>query len=169
MPKLGSDKPPRIKRENKTMAEAFELYLSMGPDERSYRLVAKKIGKSEKAVQMWAQSFQWQDRLKEREEKQNKLTANRIDETAAQRRARHAKIAFEMTDKIYNELKDTSYLEAKPSDLARFVTLEREIHGDASSPAPIQIHADQAAIQIISMPEAERKALVEDICRALGR
>jgi uncharacterized protein YjcR len=47
-------------------AEAFEYYLALGA-KRSYKAVAEKFGCSVVAVQGWASSFGWKDRVLDRE------------------------------------------------------------------------------------------------------
>ena len=46
------------------MARAFELYLALG-DERSYKLVAASVGRTERTIQAWATAGDWQARIHE--------------------------------------------------------------------------------------------------------
>ena len=55
-----------LSKENSLQREAFELYYHLG-DKRSLKQVAEQIGKTERTVAGWSRSFNWVDRVKQRE------------------------------------------------------------------------------------------------------
>ena len=61
----------QLSKENSLQREAFEIYYQLG-DMRSLRLVAEKIGRTERTVAGWSRSFSWVDRVSQREIEENK-------------------------------------------------------------------------------------------------
>lgn len=61
----------QLSKENSLQREAFEIYYQLG-DQRSLRLVAEKIGRTERTVAGWSRSFSWVDRVSQREIEENK-------------------------------------------------------------------------------------------------
>ena len=55
-----------LSNENHLQKEAFELYYSLG-DKRSLKVVAEKIGRTERTIAGWSRSLNWVDRVKQRE------------------------------------------------------------------------------------------------------
>lgn len=65
----------QLSKENSLQREAFEIYYQLG-DQRSLRLVAEKIGRTERTVAGWSRSFSWVDRVSQREIEENKNNEN---------------------------------------------------------------------------------------------
>lgn len=65
----------QLSKENSLQREAFEIYYQLG-DMRSLRLVAEKIGRTERTVAGWSRSFSWVDRVSQREIEENKNNEN---------------------------------------------------------------------------------------------
>ena len=61
----------QLSKENPLQREAFEIYYQLG-DQRSLRLVAEKIGRTERTVAGWSRSFSWVDRVSQREIEEHK-------------------------------------------------------------------------------------------------
>lgn len=55
-----------LSKENSLQREAFEIYYQLG-DTRSLKLVAEKVGRTERTIAGWSRSFTWVDRVKQRE------------------------------------------------------------------------------------------------------
>lgn len=53
--------------ESARQAKAFDLYYTLG-EKRSYEAVSDRIGVSKTSVYKWAKMFNWQDRVKKRDE-----------------------------------------------------------------------------------------------------
>lgn len=55
-----------LSKENALQKEAFEIYYQLG-EKRSLRLVAEKVGRTERTVAGWSRSYSWVDRVSQRE------------------------------------------------------------------------------------------------------
>ena len=71
-----------LSKENSLQREAFEIYYQMG-DKRSLRAVANKIERTERTVAGWSRSFNWVDRVSQREIEEHKNSAD-MDDILAQ-------------------------------------------------------------------------------------
>ena len=60
-----------LSKENALQREAFEIYYQLG-DKRSLRAVAEKVGRTERSVAGWSRSFNWVDRVSQRQIEENK-------------------------------------------------------------------------------------------------
>ena len=64
-----------LSKENSLQREAFEIYYQLG-EHRSLRLVAEKVGRTERTVAGWSRAYSWVDRVSQREIEEHKTTAN---------------------------------------------------------------------------------------------
>lgn len=55
-----------LSKENSLQREAFEIYYQLG-DERTLRRVAEKVDRTERTIAGWSRSFNWVDRVAQRE------------------------------------------------------------------------------------------------------
>lgn len=55
----------KLTKENELQSRAFELYYGLG-DKRSLRAVAETIGRTERTVAGWSRSFNWVNRVTQR-------------------------------------------------------------------------------------------------------
>ena len=55
-----------LSKENGLQREAFEIYYQLG-ENRSLRKVADKVGRTERTVAGWSRTFNWVDRVNQRE------------------------------------------------------------------------------------------------------
>lgn len=55
-----------LSKENGLQREAFEIYYQLG-EQRSLRKVADKVGRTERTVAGWSRTFNWVDRVNQRE------------------------------------------------------------------------------------------------------
>ena len=65
----------QLSKENPLQREAFEIYYQMG-DKRSLKSVAEKVDRTERCVAGWSRSFNWVDRVSQREIEEHKNTEN---------------------------------------------------------------------------------------------
>lgn len=124
----------------KIPAEAFEYYVSLGPD-RSYRAVADRFGVSKRAITRHAASNSWPERLERIEREARARSDQRIAESIEEMRSRHLKTLRAMSARALAALKDfplTSGMEAiKAAEMT--IKLERLIAGEPSSRASLTV------------------------------
>ena len=61
----------QLSKENPLQREAFEIYYQLG-ELRSLKKVADQIGRTERTVAGWSRSFNWVDKVSQREIEENK-------------------------------------------------------------------------------------------------
>ena len=61
----------QLSKENSLQREAFEIYYQMG-DKRSLRAVAERVGRTERSVAGWSRTYNWVDRVSQREIEEHK-------------------------------------------------------------------------------------------------
>lgn len=71
------------REETPEQKQAFDTYFLMGED-RSYRKLAKHLGKGVTTISNWAKWFDWQTRIDEREGAVNKIVEERINKSMAE-------------------------------------------------------------------------------------
>ena len=122
-----------LSKENALQREAFEIYYQLG-DKRSLRAVAEKVGRTERSVAGWSRSFNWVDRVSQREIEEAKYSDN-MDEILAQTVA--SKTSYRIM--ISNLMKDVSRRIARGEltirniqDYERMVKLDLLLMGEAT-------------------------------------
>ena len=127
-----------IKRETKEMQEAFQYYYSLGRN-RSYTKVAKKFNRSPSTIKLWANSFNWQERIKLMDAKIKAEQEKQFTEDMAKHRMELLKI-FKDTLFIYKKNLESGKVQPKTTaDLEKITkcillllgeaTDKQEIHG----------------------------------------
>ena len=122
-----------LSKENPLQREAFEIYYQMG-DKRSLRAVAEKVGRTERSVAGWSRTFNWVDRVSQREIEEHKNSDN-MDEILAQTVA--SKTSYRIM--INNLMKDVSRRIARGElairniqDYERMVKLDLLLMGEST-------------------------------------
>lgn len=64
-----------LSKENGLQREAFEIYYQLG-DKRSLKAVSKQIGRTERTVAGWSRTFNWVDRVNQREIEEKKRSSD---------------------------------------------------------------------------------------------
>ncbi len=152
----------KVKRETVLMAEAFEYYYSLG-DSRSYDSVANKFHKSTRSICMWSDSFDWSQRVIDRDAKiaaklQCKTIKDIVDTKANYRKI--IKIAVKnlvdnltATDDAGNPIIKVTSI----SDLEKLVKLDLTLMGEYT-----EIIKTEGAFQSqTSLSSADRESLKE--------
>lgn len=80
-----------LTKEQPHQARAFEVYYDLG-EHRSYERVAQESGVSASTVKLWARSFGWQDRVRERDVAIAREVADRTVTDEVSRRERSVQI-----------------------------------------------------------------------------
>ncbi len=150
--------------------EAFALFSSLAPEERSYAAVAEKLGVNLTTVKRWGSRERWRQRLQQRDLAIARQAADRAEANQVDARTKRAKIVELGLIKVARAIADG---DVKPSygDLDRLVRLEGHITGtDKSLPmAEVEQLFDQilrAIEQEIHDPE-QRKRIAAAIGEAL--
>lgn len=63
-----------LSKENSLQREAFEIYYHLG-EQRNLKKVAQKVDRTERTVAGWSRSFNWVDRVSQREIEESKNNA----------------------------------------------------------------------------------------------
>ena len=116
---------------NRIPADAFEYYVSLGPD-RSYVSVAEHYGVSKRAIVKRASVEHWAQRLEKVEAIAREKSDVKLGDALADMRDRHLKTLQVMNMRALEALKNyslTSGMEAmRAAEMA--IKLERLIHGE---------------------------------------
>jgi hypothetical protein len=121
-------------------ADAFEFYVSLGP-ERSYAAVAEKYGVSKRAVTAFATKESWQRRIGEIERKARVSADAKAVESLEDMKLRHLRSLKVIQGKALEVLRNMSLKSAMDAvralDLA--IKQERLIHGEPSERTALSI------------------------------
>ncbi len=161
-----SKKPP----ENPRAEEAFGVYASLAPDERSYASVAQQLGVSMPTVKRWGAEGRWRERLAEREAEVARRVADRTTVGAVDARSRQAKLVELGLIKLANAIAQGE-IKGTFGDLDRLVRLEGFLKGtDKNLPLKEVERLFQILLRAIEQeihdPE-QRKRIADAIRRAL--
>jgi transposase len=138
----------KVQNEKQIHKEAFEAYYLMG-DERSIRKVAKQLGRSHSTVQVWAKSFNWEERVEVRDaliqqqfdERVKKTNDSLVDMKANFHKFLKYLIAEALQDAQQKKLKIGSV-----SELIRVIELDLSLLGEDDRKARSQLDALSQAI-----------------------
>ena len=78
--------------------EAFAIYRDMGAD-RSYLKVATKLSKSHTIIKRWGSANNWQERIDEWDNEQDRIAREALTKGVTSMRKRHAEIANALISK----------------------------------------------------------------------
>lgn len=70
-------------KETPEQKQAFETYFMMG-DDRSYRKLAKTLGKGVTTISNWSRKFDWQERIDARDNQVDQIVEQRNNKTMAE-------------------------------------------------------------------------------------
>jgi len=161
-----SKKPP----ENPRTEEAFAVYASLPPDERSYASVARQLGVSIPTVKRWGAEGRWRERLTEREAEVARRVTDRTTAGEVDARSRQAKLVELGLIKLANAIAKGE-IKGTFGDLDRLVRLEGFLKGtDKNLPLKEVERLFQILLRAIEQeihdPE-QRKRIADAIRRAL--
>ena len=115
----------RAKKERGRQKCAFEIYWALG-DERSYAVVAEKLGVSTSTITRWAREFGWRKRLNNRIAWQSDDRVEPTDDTQTKQIERAIKYLDAALSRMIADLAEGN-LKASPQDLVSLHRLEIEI------------------------------------------
>lgn len=125
-----------IKKETLKHKEAFELYYGLG-NERSLQKVADEYGVTLKAVHQWNVSFNWQERVIQRDtEIGRKLQEKNID-TILNEKANYRKIIKLAVGQIVDSMREGE-ITYKIQDLDKLIRLDMYLLGENESSVKIE-------------------------------
>ena len=124
----------QLSKENSLQREAFEIYYQLG-DQRSLRLVAEKVGRTERTIAGWSRSYSWVDRVSQREIEDAKNGANNKAILSSQTTDVKTRYRIMMNNLMANASKRIATGELKirnVQDLERVVKLDLLLMGEAT-------------------------------------
>jgi hypothetical protein len=140
----------RLKEEKPQHKEAFELYLMLPPEQRSLREVARRLKKAPSTIQVWSESFNWQERVEVREaqvQKQfNELQAKN-NETLVDMKANFHKVLKALIAEAIQNIKDKKLIIEDVNDLIKVMKLDLELLGDEDRKAQNELNALTEAVR----------------------
>lgn len=141
-----------IKKETLRHREAFEYYYSLGND-RNMKKVAEKFNVSVRAVNTWGMSFEWQERINQRDiEIGKKLEAKTVD-LVVNEKAKYRKVIKLAMSKIIDSIQEGN-MSYKIQDLDKLIRLDMFLLGENESNVKIENNhvlseGDREAIEIL--------------------
>lgn len=106
--------------------EAFEYYYSLGSS-RSYPQVASQFTVSLTSVKKWAKSFNWQERVLDRDMKNARKLEKQTDETLLETKAKYLTIIQDTLQKYESALQSGDIKISSVKDLATLANLEMSL------------------------------------------
>lgn len=121
-----------LSKENSLQKEAFEIYYHLG-DKRSLKQVAEKIERTERTVAGWSRSFNWVDRVKQREiEDAVNEGTERLSAKTTDIKVRYRILMNNLIAMASKKIADGSLSIRNISDLERVVKLDLLLMGEAT-------------------------------------
>lgn len=122
----------QLSKENNLQKEAFELYYHMG-DKRSLRAVAEKIERTERTVAGWSRSYNWVDRVKQREiEDARNLGGNALNSQTTDVKTRYRILMNNLIAKASKNIAEGKLAIRNVQDLEKVVKLDLLLMGEAT-------------------------------------
>jgi len=106
---------------------AFELYYSLGAG-RSYKRVANKVGVSPSTVKLWSRSFDWRQRIRERDANVARQAADQAMQANVNEQSRNLKIVRVALLKVAKAIAG-GHVRVQIGDLDRLIRLEEHLTG----------------------------------------
>ena len=120
-----------VKKETLKHKEAFEYYYSLG-EKRSLKLVARRYSVSEMTVARWSDSFNWQERVEQRDiENAEKLEAE-VNKAVVSSKADYRALIKKVVKEFEERLKAGKIRISKPEDLSIMAKLDLLMMGEAT-------------------------------------
>lgn len=107
-------------------AKAFDLYYAMGSD-RSYEAVSQEIGVSKNSIYAWSKKFNWQDRVKERDNANVKRMYEETDNNIVSTMVSYRKVISASVADYIKNLKEGKVKINSASDFIKLVELDIKI------------------------------------------
>ena len=121
-------KPWEMQPEETTKAyEAFCVYRDMETKDRSIRLVAEKLQKSETLIGRWSRTYGWVKRVAAWDAELDRKTAQEMMKDIAKMRAKQRKMAVTMQLKGMNLLNEIKEGDAKLSEIVTLLKVSTEL------------------------------------------
>jgi hypothetical protein len=123
-----------VQNERLRHIEAFEYYYSLG-EKRSLKKVAERFGVGLRQAETWSSSFDWQDRIKERDRKVGELLAEQNIQAIAKAKTEYREVIEELVNRFKAKLisnKDANLVNSV-SSLEKLVKLDMLLMGEADS------------------------------------
>ena len=122
----------QLSTENSLQREAFEIYYHLG-DKRSLKLVAEKIERTERTVAGWSRSYNWVDRVKQREiEDAKNMGGNTLNPQTTDIKARYRILMNNLIAKASEKIAKGELAIRNIQDLERVVKLDLLLMGEAT-------------------------------------
>lgn len=112
--------------------QAFEFYYMQGP-ERSLGKVAAQFGISRPTATMWSQKLNWDERIKERDNKNMEVIRAQNDEDVVIQMEAYRKVIKASVADYIKRLKDGKVKIDSVSDFSKLVKLDMELCGYVES------------------------------------
>ena len=125
-----------IKKETLKHKEAFELYYGLG-NERSLQKVADEYGVTLKAVHQWNVSFNWQERVIQRDTEIGRKLQERNIDTILNEKANYRKIIKLAVGQIVDSMREGE-MTYKIQDLDKLIRLDMYLLGENESSVKIE-------------------------------
>lgn len=109
--------------------EAFEFYYGLG-ETRSYQKVADHYGISKTSVYKWAQEFNWNDRVTQRDIEISKKLEKKTNTTVINEKARYRTIIRTAISDFAKRLNDKEIVVDSVLDLERLIKLDLLLMGE---------------------------------------
>ena len=122
---LPRDPWERRRRETAKAYAAFEVYYRMPTAERSYRAVARDLGKSGSLISKWMGQHEWRERAEAWDAEQSRIARAQLQERIQKMRADHATTGAALISMGLRTLQ------------ARWVTWQETLKGEIAAAVPI--------------------------------
>lgn len=122
--------PPKV--ESPLMLEAYEYFYALGK-ERRLALVAKKFGKSETAVGVWAKTFNWWDKVEARDKRASDRRLETIDQKIKRVKQENLDIIEGLRVGFATQIAEMKgRMKLTPTEFERLAKLELLLMGEAT-------------------------------------
>lgn len=119
----------KLREETPEQKQAFESYFLMG-DDRSYRKLAKQLGKGSTTISNWAKQFNWQERIEQRDAQVDKIVEQRNNKTMAEIRLEQARQIDAIMNVFWEDVVKGKVTLDSWSDYERLWKIRQEIGGE---------------------------------------
>ena len=125
-----------IKKETLKHKEAFEFYYSLG-DVRSYQKVAEEYGVTLKAVAQWSKSFNWQERIAQRDIEIGQQLKEKTMDTIINEKANYRKIVKLAMSQLVESMR-AGEMTYRIQDLERLIRLDMYLLGESEANVKVE-------------------------------
>ena len=144
--------------------QAFEFYYELGA-ERSLAKVASKFDVSRTSATKWSQEFGWEQRIKERDNKNMEAVRNKTDEEVIERMINYRKIISDSINDYAKRLQDEKIEINSVNELVKLISLDMKLCGFLEQGTNNQQYKDD--LQVKQM-ENKNKLLEAQIKKLTG-